>query len=149
MPKRRLPCAVTSGCPPLHGGGNAHRRSRAGDYFLTMKTSAVCKGGRFLTTLTVSRLTVMTWAMRRTMYCGSSGRLASPPTTRPLIVPTYQCRNSAPEDRHGLREPDAAPAAPGTPGRLGVQLCRLHLVLRHLFLQPELLVLVVLRLLAD
>ena len=43
------------------------------------KIDDVWEGGRFLTTLTVSRLTVMTWAMRRgmrrTMYCGSSGRL--------------------------------------------------------------------------
>ena len=34
-------------------------------------------GGNPFTTFTVSRLTVMTWAMRRTMYCGSSGRLGS------------------------------------------------------------------------
>jgi hypothetical protein len=40
------------------------------------QAAATDSGGRAWTILTVLRLTVMTWAMRRTMYWGSSGRLA-------------------------------------------------------------------------
>jgi len=42
-------------------------------------------GGKAFTTFSVSRLTVMTWAMRRTMYCGSSGRLGA--LVMPLRLP--------------------------------------------------------------
>jgi hypothetical protein len=45
-------------------------------YVNAYEAAATDSGGRALTTLRVSRLTVMTWPRRRTMYSGSSGRLA-------------------------------------------------------------------------